>query len=373
MMKPVIPGSENKISHELSARSESLQKISEILKRTNELIRKGDLERAQGELTVANREAKEKIRSIIITSSKENASRTQNALPPLPLAPIEALINTISSPKQKANSSTWNSSVPANPSEKRPQVQSDQSDSRMIEFNYYKEALAKAWCDGSLTEDEKRQLMELRSVLEISDQEHEIFEKEVRDECYQIAVMQFRAKGSTTLLNAKSLEDIQKAFNIEPEEARQTANQLMCEKSTDTQDRIIIIDDDVKFLELLNTSMTEEGFKVTALATSDEAYTLLQEYTPDLILCDINLTTSTMDGFTFYERLQKNKRIQKVPFVFLTGLSDEKLAITGKELGADDYLTKPIPRTTLITTLRGRIRRFKQLHGYYEAHPSASF
>jgi DNA-binding response OmpR family regulator len=120
-------------------------------------------------------------------------------------------------------------------------------------------------------------------------------------------------------------------------------------------------------LDLLAASLEDGGFDVTALSTSDEAYALLRKLTPDLILCDINLETSTMGGFTFYERVQELKHLQNIPFIFLTGLTDEALVRTGKELGVDDYLMKPISEQTLLSTLRGKLKRFRQLRKFSEA------
>jgi DNA-binding response OmpR family regulator len=125
--------------------------------------------------------------------------------------------------------------------------------------------------------------------------------------------------------------------------------------------KILVIDDDTRLLELLEASLEDNGFDVTALSTSDEAYALLRKFVPDLILCDINLETSTMGGFTFYEKVQELKNVQSIPFVFLSGLTDEVLVRTGKELGVDDYLMKPISEQTLVSTLRGKLKRFKQL------------
>ena len=68
-----------------------------------------------------------------------------------------------------------------------------------------------------------------------------------------------------------------------------------------------------------------------------------------------------MGGFTFYEKIQELKNIQGIPFIFLTGLTDESLLRTGKELGADDYLLKPISEQVLVSALRGKLKRFKQL------------
>jgi CheY-like chemotaxis protein len=362
MMKSIIPDARQPKSHELHPRSKSTKKISDILKHTNELIREGNLDGAQGELRQANRAAKEEfIKEISSQSEKEKVIATNSQPNQLPLPPIEALINTISASEKKPNPLPWKTTPPAknkpeNPMEKLPK-------SKNIEFTYYRTALAKAWHDGALTSDEKRQLEELREVLERTDFEHEILEKEVKMSCYQNAISQFLSGGSAKISYAKSLSEINDAFHI-------SKDQLSNAKEPESHESILLIDDDTSFLGLTENSLRAAGFDVTAVTTSDEAFTHLQEYIPDIILCDIYLKTSTMDGFTFYQKIQSIKYLQQVPFVFLTGLADENLAKTGRELGADDYLMKPISSGALVSALRGRIKRAKQLRYYYEAETS---
>ena len=125
--------------------------------------------------------------------------------------------------------------------------------------------------------------------------------------------------------------------------------------------QVLMIDDDVSLLSVLSMTITSGGFEVIPLSTSDEAFALLRRLTPDIILCDINLETSTMGGFTFFEKIQEIDRLKSIPFIFLTGLNDDVYIRTGKEMGADDYLTKPITGQNLISTLRGRLKRFDQL------------
>jgi len=125
--------------------------------------------------------------------------------------------------------------------------------------------------------------------------------------------------------------------------------------------RVIIIDDDEKLLKLFKEAIEDGGYLVDAFSTSDEAYKHLRDQIPDLILCDINLETSTMGGFTFFEKVREIERLAEVPFIFLTGLTDEVLVRTGKELGVDDYLTKPISEKALLSTIKGKIKRFQEL------------
>ena len=121
---------------------------------------------------------------------------------------------------------------------------------------------------------------------------------------------------------------------------------------------ILVIDDDAPLLEMLSQALRLSGYQTKAFTRSDDALTLLREWTPDLILCDVNLETSTMGGFTFYEKIQAIDRLQDVPFVFLTGLNDEVLMRNAKEMGVDDYLTKPVSIENLIATVKGKLRRF---------------
>ncbi len=216
--------------------------------------------------------------------------------------------------------------------------------------------------DGALTENEERQLSELRTVFDITKVEYEQIEKNVKHECYRNALLRQLSDNATTFSNSRSLADLQSTFQISDEEHLHIQTQLMDTIQHKQRDKVLIIDDDTRLLELLAISLEDNGFDVTALSTSDEAYALLRKFVPDLILCDINLETSTMGGFTFYEKVQELKNIQSIPFVFLTGLTDEALVRTGKELGVDDYLMKPISEQTLVSTLHGKLKRFRQLN-----------
>jgi CheY-like chemotaxis protein len=135
------------------------------------------------------------------------------------------------------------------------------------------------------------------------------------------------------------------------------------QKSTPGAETILVIDDDEQMLLLISQILTHHGYQVTSLTTSDEAYALLKEWKPRLILSDIDLKTSTMGGFSFYERIRELKHLHNVPFVFLTGLNDEVLVRTGKELGVDDYLAKPISEQNLVATVKGKLKRFRNLGG----------
>jgi CheY-like chemotaxis protein len=155
-----------------------------------------------------------------------------------------------------------------------------------------------------------------------------------------------------------------KQESLRMEEARQAELKtrlhpgLQGKKQVET---ILIIDDDKEMLQILSETLAINGYKVAAVTTSDEAYGLLKQWTPRLILCDVNLETSTMGGFSFYEKIRDIEHLNTVPFIFLSGLNDDVIIRTGKELGVDDYLTKPITEQNLIASVKGKLKRFRMV------------
>ena len=77
-------------------------------------------------------------------------------------------------------------------------------------------------------------------------------------------------------------------------------------------------------------------FRVKAFSTSDDALIALQTESPNLIISDISLETSFLGGFAFYEKIRQMDHLLDVPFIFLSGMSDEGMIRYGKGLGADD-------------------------------------
>ncbi|MFZ4621254.1 MAG: response regulator [Bacteroidota bacterium] len=125
---------------------------------------------------------------------------------------------------------------------------------------------------------------------------------------------------------------------------------------------VMIVDDDKDLLHALAETLRNNDLDAVSFDTSDEAFGFLQKgVIPDIIVCDINLETSTSGGFDFYERLRQDERFSVVPFIFLSGLTDEVVIRTGKELGADDYLTKPVSVDMLMATIKGKLKRFQRL------------
>ncbi|MBI3586113.1 MAG: response regulator [Ignavibacteriales bacterium] len=234
--------------------------------------------------------------------------------------------------------------------------------SRFEAFTTYKQTLKEVWSDGVATDDEEASLKRLRAELNISATEHATLEKEVKLETYFSAFKRAWATGSITPGAASMLTDLRKKFQLTTEECEQIEAKLLGELRVGRGPaQLVIIDDDQKFLGVVTETLQDAGFQVRAFTSSDEAFKYLKDETPDLIVSDINLETSTMGGFSFYEKVRELEHLAEVPFMFLSGLTDEVLIRTGKELGVDDYLTKPFSDETLVATIKGKLKRFKQL------------
>ncbi len=119
--------------------------------------------------------------------------------------------------------------------------------------------------------------------------------------------------------------------------------------------RILVIDDDTKLRQHYTELLRLEGYAVTEARNGREGVESARKEVPDLVLCDI--TMPEMNGHRVLETLRAEPRTAHVPFVFLTGWSEQDDVRTGMNLGADDYLTKPIVPDELWAAIRARLRR----------------
>ena len=118
--------------------------------------------------------------------------------------------------------------------------------------------------------------------------------------------------------------------------------------------RILCIEDDRETAALIAEELIERGYAVTLAADGREGFAAILKVPPDLVLSDISMPV--MSGFEVLERLTAlAPRFRNMPFVFLTALSDRDNELRGRELGADDYVTKPIDFDVLATIITARL------------------
>ncbi|MCW8961787.1 MAG: response regulator transcription factor [Ignavibacteriaceae bacterium] len=118
--------------------------------------------------------------------------------------------------------------------------------------------------------------------------------------------------------------------------------------------KILLVDDEEDILEFLKYNLERENFEVLVSTNGEDALKQLSQ-SPDLIVLDIMMPG--MDGFELYELIKKNKESQDIPIIFLTAKSGETDEIKGLNLGASDYIQKPISPKKLIARIKSNLRK----------------
>src|SRR6266849_8392191 len=118
--------------------------------------------------------------------------------------------------------------------------------------------------------------------------------------------------------------------------------------------RILCIEDDRETAALIAEELVERGYEVSLAGDGREGFAAILKSMLDLVLSDISMPV--MSGFEILERLTAlAPRFRNMPFVFLTALSDRDNELRGRQLGADDYVTKPIDFDVLATIITARL------------------
>jgi two-component system, OmpR family, alkaline phosphatase synthesis response regulator PhoP len=118
---------------------------------------------------------------------------------------------------------------------------------------------------------------------------------------------------------------------------------------------VLIVDDEKDIRDLLAYNLSKEGFAVLTAADGNEALTLMGQHPISLVILDIMMPG--LDGFEVCRRIRENQRWKALPVIFLTARSAEVDQIVGLELGADDYIQKPVSPRVLVARVKSILRR----------------
>lgn len=122
--------------------------------------------------------------------------------------------------------------------------------------------------------------------------------------------------------------------------------------------RILVIEDESDILQLIEYNLLKEGYRVLTAETGEEGVELARSEVPDLILLDIMLPG--VDGMDVCKMLRNSPRTKNVLILMLTARSEDIDVVTGLELGADDYITKPFSPRVLMARIKAALRRRDQ-------------
>lgn len=140
-----------------------------------------------------------------------------------------------------------------------------------------------------------------------------------------------------------------------PEQVIATAVNLL--KGSKLSTKVMVVDDDHNWLCTLPTLLKPWGFKVTTLADPQQFWTVLQAVIPDVLVLDVNLPD--INGFELCQILRSDPQWQRLPVLFLSVLTDSSSQQQAFNVGADDYLCKPLLGGELANRILNRLKRVR--------------
>ncbi len=121
--------------------------------------------------------------------------------------------------------------------------------------------------------------------------------------------------------------------------------------------KILIVDDEKDILDLLEFNLQNEGYNTVTASDGEQALLTAKAENPDLIILDIMLPGK--DGWEVLKELRKDPQTLDIPVIFLTAKDSEIDEVLGLELGADDYIVKPISIRKLLARIKKVLKRSK--------------
>ena len=118
---------------------------------------------------------------------------------------------------------------------------------------------------------------------------------------------------------------------------------------------ILVVEDDEDIQQLVEYNLLKAGHKVSVAATGEDGLRLARAEHPDLLLLDLMLPG--LDGLEVCRTLRRDPATARIPVIMLTAKGEEADIVTGLELGADDYVTKPFSPKVLLARIRAVLRR----------------
>ncbi len=121
------------------------------------------------------------------------------------------------------------------------------------------------------------------------------------------------------------------------------------------KEKILVVEDDTDIQELITYNLKKEGFQVKGVISGEEALASIEESIPNIVVLDLMLPG--VDGLEVCRQLKRDPKTQEISIIMLTAKGEETDIVTGLELGADDYITKPFSPRVLLARIRSVMRR----------------
>ena len=122
---------------------------------------------------------------------------------------------------------------------------------------------------------------------------------------------------------------------------------------------LLLIDDDPNLILLVKDYLEFNGYKVITASNGRDAMKILEQETPDLIVCDVMMPE--MDGYTFVQGIRQNPRLDWLPVIFLSAKGQSQDRIRGLTQGADVYMVKPFEPDELVAQVKSTLKHSMRL------------
>jgi DNA-binding NarL/FixJ family response regulator len=133
--------------------------------------------------------------------------------------------------------------------------------------------------------------------------------------------------------------------------------------------KILVIEDEPEMRRNITALLRYHDYEPVGAENGRQGLEAVRRQKPDLILCDVMMPE--LDGYGVLQALQMDASLGRIPFIFLTAKGEKDDLRSGMNLGADDYLTKPVANADLVRAIEARLRR-AELHANREFRPNFS-
>ena len=219
-----------------------------------------------------------------------------------------------------------------------------------------KELLKEVWFDGKVTEAEAQEILNVRTKFGINEAEYLEVESQVRVEAYVEALRVAWRDGVITKNEEEVLQLMRKRYNITLEEHMSAEARVLWAKiSPHAKGSIMIVEDEKSTLLSISFHLKKHGYDAITAENAENALAILQTASPVLIISDLMLGEGKMTGLDLYRKVRENAGTKDIPFLLMSGISDEFVVRAGVRMGVDSFLRKPFDLELLLATIEGKI------------------
>jgi CheY-like chemotaxis protein len=221
----------------------------------------------------------------------------------------------------------------------------------------YRELLREMWFDGKMTADESLELKKVRELFRISDEEHKELEKQIQIDAYVEALRIAWKDGAISQGQNDVLLLMREKFNITMEEHMSAEAKILWAKNApNARSSILLADDEETLLLSLAAKLRKHGYEVVTAMSVEKALEMLQKSIPSIIVADLLFGEGEQTGIEFYQHVREDARLNDIPFLLMSGISDEFVVRAGMRLGVDNFIQKPFDLELLLATIEGKLK-----------------